>query len=177
MRRLWWLLLLPLAACAPWAQAGGVYRTTAYTTELPAGWMRSNTVDYLLITRDGLFLQYITIVERDVDAAFKYTKKTLRRGMMPQEAAEVLLDDLALNTNFTNLDVQENRPAKVSGAPGFKAVFVYKDADGLRYKTAYYGVVKGDRFYGIRYTAPARHYFEADLRTFESVVASLQLQK
>ncbi len=139
--------------------------------------MRSNTVDYLLITRDGLFLQYITIVERDVDSAFRYTKKKLRPGMMPQEAAEVVLDDLGLNTNVTNLEVKENRPAKVSGAPGFKAVFTYRDTDGLRYKTAYYGVLKGERFYGIRYTAPARHYFDTDLRTFESVVASFQLQR
>jgi hypothetical protein len=176
MRKLCWLLLLLLAACGPWTQAGGVYRTTSYTTELPAGWMRSNTVDYVLITRDGLFLQYIAIVQRDVDTAFKYTKKKLKRGMMPQEAAEVVLDDLASNTSITNFDIRENRPAKVSGAPAFKAVFTHKDTDGLRYKTVYYGVLKDDVFYGMRYTAPARHYFDADLRTFESVMANFRLQ-
>jgi hypothetical protein len=38
-------------------------------------------------------------------------------------------------------------------------------------------VLKEDVFYAMRYTAPARHYFDTDLRTFDSLVASFRLEK
>ena len=58
------LLLGALSGCAPWVQVEGPYRMDAqgYEATLPAGWRRATTVsDSLLLTRDGVSLQYIRI--------------------------------------------------------------------------------------------------------------------
>jgi hypothetical protein len=38
-------------------------------------------------------------------------------------------------------------------------------------------VIQGERFYGIRYSAPQRHYFDKDLKIFETVLRSFKLNK
>ncbi|HEU0265869.1 MAG TPA: hypothetical protein VFR01_09100 [Geobacterales bacterium] len=169
------VLLVLLAACGPWLKTDGPYRGDGFTVNLPTGWMRSNTADYLLITHDGLLLQYVAIFDKDVDAEFANTKKRLKPGMMPQEAAEVVLDDIASNKNLRNVELLENKPAKVAGVPAFRAVLSYSDKDGLRYRSIYYGFMKDGTFHGLRYSAPARYYFDKDSKTFERIVQSYRL--
>jgi len=53
--------------------------------------------------------------------------------------------------------------------------FTYKDKRGLEYKSLYYGFMKGEWFYGIRYNAPQRHYYEKELKTFRKFVESLRV--
>lgn len=57
------LLFITIIACAPWVRVGGLYKSDShnFSVELPQGWMKSNTVDHLLITRDGILLQSIVI--------------------------------------------------------------------------------------------------------------------
>ena len=171
------LLLGLLSGCGAWLQVGGPYTSSAQgiSVEFPEGWMRMNTKDVLLVTRDGVLLQYIIIQTLDSSDALKYTKKTFRRGMLPQEVAEVILDNKASNPDTLNFKVAENVPAKVGGRPGFKAVYTYKNKDGLRLKGLFYGAMVGERFYGISYTAAARHFFDLDLKTFDKTFRTFRI--
>ncbi|HEV8662801.1 MAG TPA: PsbP-related protein [Candidatus Methylomirabilis sp.] len=172
---------LALGGCVslPWHPTGGPYASEAehFSVELPKGWMRLNTEEDLLITRDGLLLQYILIERVRVDEPLKNTKKTFARGMLPQAVAEVILDNIASSQSVLDLQVKENRPVQVGGHRGFRLVYTHKNKDGLRFRSVLHGLLAGNAFYGIRYTAAERHYFAKDLRTFEQVLTSFKLAK
>jgi hypothetical protein len=73
------LLFIAIVGCAPWMQVGGLYISDSYnfSVELPQGWMRSNTVDYLLITRDGTLLQSIVITRLDINTTATFSEKRI----------------------------------------------------------------------------------------------------
>ena len=170
-------ILILVVACVPWVITGGPYVSPRQniSVELPEGWMRENTDEYLFITRDGPRLQYIMVETIHVDAELKHTKKKFRRKMLPQELAEVIIDQTNSNQEVLNFKVKLNKPTKIKGNPGFKLLYTYKDKDGLRFKCLYYGFLKGEWFYGIGYNAPSRYYFKKELEAFKKVLKSFQL--
>jgi hypothetical protein len=165
---------------APWVPAEPAFRDDAhrYTVELPQGWVRytQNRDRDVLVTKDGPRLQHVFIERVPVDSPLSHTKKRLARGMIPQEAAEVILDNIGSNERLTGFEVRENRPARVGGAPGFRAVVTYKTKDGLRMKSVVYGTLVGDALYVIKYAAPQRYYFDRDAAAFEKVAQSFKLE-
>jgi len=172
-------VLIVAMGCAPWVRVGGLYKSDAhqYTVHLPDGWMRWNRGDNVLITRDGVELQQIVLLRWAIDEPLKHTKKKLSQEMLPFEIAEVILDDIATDREVLDFRLVENKPAKIGGESGFRVVFHFKNKDGLRLTSVYYGCIKDNWFYGIRYTAASRYYFDKDLKTFEKMVESFQWVK
>lgn len=173
------IILLFVIGCAVWKPVGGAYKKEDlnFSVEFPHGWMMSGVKNSIVVTRDGTLLQKILIERLHVDDELKNTKKKFKKGMLPQEAAEVILDNISSGQDTMNFEIIENTPVKVSGNPGFKAVFTYKNKDGLKIKSIYYGFMVGEYFYGIRYIAAQRYYFDKDINTFEKVVESFKLMK
>jgi hypothetical protein len=139
--------------------------------------MRWNKGNDLLITRDGVLLQNIQIVRLNTEEPLKHTKKKFSKGMLPQEVAEIILDNIASNQEVLNFELIENSPIRISGVSGFKVVYTYKNMDGLKLKSIYYGFVVENWFYGLNYNAPQRYYFDKDVKTFEKVLESFKLIK
>lgn len=179
MRKIYLIVLMLAMGCAPWVQVGGLYKTEShnYSVDLPQGWMRWNQGDNLLITRDGVLLQNIQIARLNIEEPLKHTKKKFSKGMLPQEVAEVILDNIASNKDISNFQLIENSPLKISGNSGFKALYTYKNKDGLKIKSIYCGFMAEKWFYGINYNAPERYYFDKDITTFERVLESFKLIK
>ena len=172
------LLLTAGAGCGPWRSVGGPYSSywNNFETELPQGWVRQDTSQYLRITRDGFPLQTIYIGRiRIGDHEFTYTKKRLSKGMLPQEIAEVVLDNMASNPEMKGFLVKENKPVKVGNVPAARLVFEYRTKDGLKIRTATCRFIHEDWFYTITYSAPQRHYYDRDVKEFEKVVARFRL--
>jgi len=161
----------------PWYPTAGVYTSTAenFAVELPKGWMRLNSDEHLLITRDGVLLQQVAVERARVDQPLKNTKKTLARGMQPQAVAEVIVDNFMSSERMLDVKVQENRPVQIGPHRGFRLVYAHRNKDGLRFKSVLHGFLAGDVFYSIRYTAAERYYFAKDLPTYEQVLASFRL--
>ena len=170
-------LLLGGCVSVPWHPTAGLYKSPSenFAVELPQGWMRLNANEDLLITRDGILLQHVTVERAAVDRPLKSTKKTLARGMQPQAVAEVIIDNFMSSERMLDVKVQENRPVQVAQHRGFRLVYTHRDKNGLRFKSVLHGFLAGDVFYGIRYTAAERYYFAKDLPTFEHVLASFRL--
>jgi len=172
------LLLGALSGCAPWVQVEGPYRMDAqgYEVSLPAGWRRATLVqDALLLTRDGVSLQYIRIGLVAVGDELTHTKKKFAKGMLPQDVGGVELDEVRSDQAVRNFELLENVPFQVAGFPGFKLVYTFKTENGLRLRRIHYGALLRDWVYRVQYQAPARYYFEKDLATFERVRESFRL--
>lgn len=165
------LLLVFIAGCAGWQKAGGLYTGEAYSLNLPEGWMYFGKSG-MYVTKDGESLQQIYIVSTDINK-FEAEKKKLQKGMLPQEAAEVILDIIKSDKRLGQLAVLENQPAQLGGMEGFRLVYTYR-AGKLRYKSVYYGALQGETFYRISYNAPVRYYFDRDFAVFEEIVKSFR---
>jgi hypothetical protein len=171
------VIMLVFNGCAPWVRTGGQFAASQVNVvmELPDGWMRLNNDDYFLITRDGVDLQYIMVEKIGVQDTLTHTKKRFRKGMLPVEAAEVIMDNIASGDKVHGFEVKENKPAKIDGKSGFRAVYTYKTDDGLKVKGVIYGLMLNGWYYGIQFAAPQRYYFDRDVKTFERVRQSVHL--
>src|SRR2546422_11640612 len=94
----------------PCHRTAGLYSSPAenFAVELPQGWMRLNSNEDLLITRDGILLQHVSVERAAVDRPLKSTKKTLTRGMQPQAVAEVIIDNFMSSERMLDVKVVEN---------------------------------------------------------------------
>lgn len=195
------LFMALLPSCAPYVLVEGKFTasTENFEVDLPSGWRKHDIAfdhhpvsrslledlekrrnlswDALRITRDGLLLQQIAIGRLAIDKELPYTKRKFSKGMLPQEVAGVIIDNIRSNPNITNQQVMENLPAQVGGAPGFKLLYTYRTKKGLTMKVACYGVMLADSYYYLLYEAPARHYFAIDYSVFEKVKETFRIVK
>jgi hypothetical protein len=167
--------------------------------ELPAGWnkheilwdispgsrdilaqlndRRDLTGDKIRITRDGLLLQYIAIGRVEITKEFPHTRKKLSAGMLPQEVAGIIADNLLSNPNITRQKITANVPALVGDQPGFKLAYSFETNKGLPVKGNYYGALVGEWHYYLIYEAPAQYYFEKDYPVFEKLEESFRIRQ
>jgi len=167
-----------IVGCSTFRAAGGKLTLSdhGFEVDLPQGWYETqSSMGGLLLTKDGLPLQFIKIERASVEQELPHTKKKFTRGMQPQEGAELEVDDLRSTPEVFNLEVVENTLATIAGKPGFRLLYAWKTRDGLRLKRVHYGFVDGKWVYRLIYQAAARHYFDKDLPTFERVRESFRL--
>ena len=105
--------------------------------------MKFDAGAYVMISRDGPYLQYVLFQERPLERPFLYARKRLTADMLPQEAAQIIIDDLSSDPMVANFTVIENAPAVIDDHDGFRLLFRYRDPKGLTLKTAYYGFIQG----------------------------------
>lgn len=172
-------LSLWMFACAPspWTPIKGTYEAPSrhYSFTAPDGWVKLNVNGNLFITKDGPFLHYVLFQEKPLEHPFQHTSKRFSPDMLPQEAAEIVLDEMRSDLALTDFKVLENGPATLDGHEGFKILFTYKDKKNLPVKCLYYGAIAGDRYYSVRYSAAESDYFEKDLETFQNVMSSFKI--
>jgi hypothetical protein len=147
-----------------------------FSVDVPEGWWRVKSDKYLVITRDGAFRHYILVQERPLALPFKNTGKLMQSTHLPNEAARIVMDEISADPNLTELQMIENNPATVAGRPGFQLTFLYTDPSGIIFKTVYYGCIRGDHFYNLRYSASAEDYFGPEAwQEFSGVRNSLKI--
>jgi hypothetical protein len=179
MKKVLWVTLFLLAASIlACHHSGGVSKPTTYsfTIDIPEGWRRIDR-PYLLITKEGPFLQNIMVQNRYIGRSFRYTQKKIRKEMLPEEAAQIIIDEYASDQNLGNLKVLSNTPAEINGHNGFKILLTYLGPKGNEFHTLYYGFIKADTYFNLRFTAGGRQYFQKDIETFNRMFNSFQVIK
>ena len=176
------LLALLLAGCAAtWVRvedADSRYRGEHYSVILPAGWMRSEVGDSLVLSRDGLDLQRIVIEYRSHEKAFEKIEKSSSAGMLPSELAELTIAELKASQEdgLPSLEILDNRPMEIAGSTGYALHLRFKTDAGLRIEVLLRGFVDEDGLYQLLYRAPMLHYFGRDREVYESITESMQYQ-
>jgi hypothetical protein len=174
-------MALLLSGCATtWVKvddAGRHYQDEHYSATLPAGWLRLESGDSLILSKDGILLQYISIQFRPHAKAFEKIEKDSSSTMLPSELAELTIAEFkaAQNDGLPSLEILRNAPVEIAGHTGFDIHFRYKTDAGLRMDMLLRGVVDESGFYLVKYSAPTLHYFERDRQSYESLTESLQL--
>ena len=170
--------MLTLNGCTLWVPVGGHYVSTdhAFEVELPSGWRRANsTREGLIVTRDGLPLQIIRIVREPFDKELPFTQRKLEKTMLPQEIAEIIIDNIGSNQNISNFQVSANQPTTVGGYAGFKIAFSYQTKENLKKQGVYYGVLVDQWYYRLLLEAPSRHYFPRDQTILERIKETFKI--
>ena len=173
----WLIILLGAAGFVACAHTGGVSQPASYnfTVDIPEGWRKIDNNRYLFLTKENPFLQYVMVQNRPIGMMFRHTKKKIQKEMIPEEAAQIIIDEIASDENILNFSVLANGPAEIQGHDGFSILFTYNDKEGSRFKTLYYGFVKEDTFFNLRYTAAEKDYFQQDVGTFYRILNSFQI--
>ncbi len=176
MTGVWVAALLLLTACAgPWKTVPADLSAPQWSITTPQGWMHLSMPESEMLSKNGPYLEYILIQSRPLTQGFRFTKQGLNPGMLPHEAAELILDNLRADPRIRNFQLLASEPATVAGRSGFKLTYRYRDQHGVESKTIYYGALLTHQLFNIRYTAAQRYYFDKELPAFNSVLGSLRL--
>lgn len=198
-------LVLACSACAPtWQnvrkQEAFKGPSRAYVAMLPEDWKRAPTdSDVLLITRDGLFLQQISITRHRLDEAFAGTRVTPET--LPAELAALQFKQFRLEepelARYTKdegkgvlalFPVAQGKPlpgttervamraVQVDGRDAFRLDTSSRNGWGLEYVSQSVGFVHEGEYWLVRYLAPKLHYAQRDQATFDGFLAQLKLK-
>ena len=173
------IMFLFVAGCLACAHTGGISKPASYSfkIDIPEGWRKIDNNRYLFVTKESPFLQYIMVQNRPIGRSFRNTKKKIQKEMFPEEAAQIIIDELISDQNLVNLRILDNAPATINGHAAFKLLYTYRDSEGQVYKTIYYGLIKEDTFFNLRFTAMDRVYFQRDIGDFRNILKSFQIIK
>jgi len=172
------ILALFLGGCATWVMVGGNFESPSqnFKAELPNEWRKFNASrDDLLITKDGFSLQLIRISRSPIDKKLNHTEKKFTKGMLPQEVAELVIQNFRSNPNIMNQQIMSNNPATIGGYPGFNVAATFQTKDGLTKQSIVCGFLAGESYYEILYEAPKRYYFMKYEPDFEKVRDTFKL--
>lgn len=178
------LVMLGLSGCGAisWKHVdqadGRQVQTDAYSIQVPHGWTyhTRNQQDSVIISRDGPRIQQI--MSRVIEYGQPYilnsrSEDVLVRNMLPTDLAQFALAGRQSQLDLENLETVALEPATFSGRPGFRVEYSYRTPRGLGYRGVIYGAAREDGAHFMLYEAPAIHFFERDLATFERIANSV----
>ncbi|MCZ6804771.1 MAG: hypothetical protein O7D86_12790 [Proteobacteria bacterium] len=175
------LLCLSLAACQTWTQIKDddfmKGPKNAFMIKLPNNWMHASLVnDRIIVTRDGISVQYIKVIRMSPDDAFEKIEKKANSKMLPEELAELTLAEIRKEESIGgSLKVLENSPVKIGNYDGYRLHIEFKNLKGLRFERIIYGLLDDEYVIRLTYQAPMLYFFERDLNTFENTVKTFQI--
>lgn len=167
-------LMLTTACAGPWKTVPDNLGASRWSITTPPGWMHLSMPDSEMLSKNGPYLEFIMIQSRPYTKGFRFTKQELNLGMLPHEAAELIIDNLRSDPLIRNFRLLASKPEMIGGRAGFKLTYSYRDKHGVVLKTIYYGVLLPAQFFNMRYTAAQRYYFEKELPAFNDVLGSLR---
>ena len=178
---IWWIAcLLLVAGCERWVPVKGEFTSSDHNFKVafPQDWKRFKPEkNAILFTRDGLALEYIRISRVPTEKALPHAKRSFSKGMLQEEAAELLIQDIRSNPKMMNQRIVENQPDQLGGHYGFKIVYTYRTKGGLKKMGVIYGLLQEPWCYRLTYEAAERHYFAKELPAFAQVKDSFRLLK
>ena len=134
-----------------------------------------NKVKRVIVSRDGLNLNIIDIIEFKREKAFPSINKAVHDSTLPSEMAELFIAEQEATLGIDNLQILTNEPATVAGQKGFTVHFRYKTQTGLQKEQVVYGFSTPNKFYIFKFFAPSLHYFETNSPEFEALIKSIKL--
>lgn len=175
------VLFLSLTSCQTWTQVKNDEFThgpnNRFMIKLPNDWMHANLVhDRIIVTRDGISIQYIEAMSMSPEDAFAKIDKKVEGNITPEGLAELTLAELRKEELIgASLKVLENTPVKIGAHDAYRLHVEFKSQKGLRFERIIYGMLNGDYIMRLTYQAPTLYFFKRDLNAFENTVKTFQV--
>ncbi|MFH1199350.1 MAG: hypothetical protein V1650_04255 [Candidatus Omnitrophota bacterium] len=174
-------LVFFICGCAAWqlVKTPTKWASSELGAILPEGWMRLNySPDLLFLTKDGEMLQRIRIYRYALnkDKELPITKKEFSEDMLPQDIAELIVNEASVDQNKQNFQLADNVPVGINGKEGFKITYAYNTVEKLKVKSVLYGFRYKKFIYLIQYEAAAQYYFDKDINVFNQFVSDVTVK-
>lgn len=186
------LVSLAAAGCVTiWSEVdsgSAMAKKPSFSVELPAGWMRYQQredkvvvdrkfvkVESIVITRDGLNLQKIDIINFGKENAFPHIKKSFKETMLPTEVAELMIAELKASPGMEALTINKNEPVTLQDKDGVMLLVSFKNQKGLVYKNEVVALGDKSGLYVLSYRAPELYYFGTYQPVFEQLMHSFSI--
>lgn len=129
-------------------------------------WVRDPLADAFVISRDGFTINYILVKRDKLGRDLGTNKQRFTVGLEPWELAEIQLDILQSDIRVTEFRLQDNRPAQISGLPGFCLEYQYTNHQGIGISGIRCGYAYEKWIYHIVYEGLTEYYFEHNRPVF-----------
>lgn len=166
-----------LTACVPsWSVVGKnpIKVHDAYTIQAPSDWRKLKLDDRLILTPESPEMASLVLDVYPGKLKFQFTKRVFNSNMLPEEVAELVIDNYSLNPSNQNFKLISNEPAVINNYDGFRIQFEYKSTTGVPVSVVVVGFMQKDRLFTIEYEALKRVYFDKYLASFEKILASVK---
>ncbi|MBP6528500.1 MAG: hypothetical protein KA260_00165 [Burkholderiales bacterium] len=163
-----------VAGCAVWTRLdGGPLTHAGASIKPPVDWMHlAARKDSLMITRDGVAIQFIDAAYLVDDKIFPKSKQVFNKDTPPQEMAQRYIGELRQAPGLSGLDVKSVAPETVAGRPGFRAVVEWRNDRGAAFQRVIAGAAVDNGLLVLQYQSLKRFFFARDLPEFERVLQS-----
>ncbi len=170
-------LLAAVFLAATYAGSAAAAPAKGFTVAKPEEWKEIPDEEEPLVffTREGWHKQFILVQQRPLSKPFQFTQRQIEKGMTPEQAAEVILNEIAADQNIRDFKLLEKGEVQIAGQRGFRLAFVYTDPDNYIFKINLLGFIHGDSVFGLRYGATSEELFQKDWKTFQEVLQSFKL--
>lgn len=156
-----------------------------FSLTVPIGWVKYRSAgrtqfQSVVMTKDGTLVHSIKVswIEWDTPIPDRKDGFKFRQREAPLDMVEQVVAMMSGSSHSNLLEVRSVVPATFAGMDAFRMQWSYIADDGLgsglRIQGVTYGAVDDRGFYFAEYSAPATHFFERDIATFEDVTTSVQ---
>jgi hypothetical protein len=129
----------------------------------------------VVVTRNGLTLDFIDILQFNLANAFPSLGKSAHKSMLPSELAELFIAEQKIMLGIDYVQIVKNEPVAIADQQGFLVQLRFKNKNGLQIEQLVYGFATMNSYYTFKFTAPSLHYFDTNLPEFEALIASVKL--
>ncbi|HVL75552.1 MAG TPA: hypothetical protein VM406_06010 [Noviherbaspirillum sp.] len=172
------LIVAALSACAVWTRIDTATQEgpgNRYSVQAPIGWVRfSAAQDGIVITRDGMQIQHIVVMQKKDEEFFKKTKAKLPKAVMPSDLAQLVLAELRSDPELSDLEVKEIAPYSIGAQAGFRVHLQFRNGRGALFDRVLIGAAREQTLTLMSYHALNTHYFARDVETFYKVASSFK---
>lgn len=178
---IWGLSCFLVAGCATMTlikEKNSKWKNAQFEAILPIGWVKYTSPGATLaLTKDGMFLQNISILKSKTNKELPNTKRKITEDLLVHEIASIVVDEIKLTEGVLNFNLLSKKPMNISGKEAFRLDFEFTNSENVKYYTVIYGFVHKRKFYEIEYRGMSQHYHDESFNVFEEFIKEFKIRE
>jgi len=154
------------------------WKYSKFSSKLPVGWVKYSAPGSVLsLTKDGQYLQNITMGKTKTNRELPYTKRKITEDLLLQELSKIVIDEFTLTEGIANFELISQKPVNIDGLEAFRLEFKYSNTDLVKYHGIIYGFIYKKKYYEIEYRAMEQHYHAESVSEMDNFISNFKIEK